>query len=147
MRFIAFFFFVSLSVLRAQTAAELDMLLETREVSFAQASRFVLVTADIADGGTDAGEAYTLANENGWLPEGAAPAAPIRLGELCFLMTEAFGIKGSFLYAAFPGPRYAFREFDYLRLIPGQRDPGLRVSGERFLQILEMVSSYVEEKR
>jgi hypothetical protein len=131
-------------LLHAQTAAELDLLLEAREVSFAQASRFVLVVAGTTDDRAEAGAAYALAGEKGWLPKRASPEDSIKLGELCFLIVEAFGIKKSFLYSLFPGPRYAFRELDYLRLIPGQRDPGLKVQGERFLQILEMVSNYGE---
>jgi hypothetical protein len=147
MRLFVFFFFISTSVLWGQAADELDLLLETREVSFAQASRFVLVTAGVADDAMEAGELYALAGEKGWLPKRASPDAPVKLGELCVLIMEAFGIKGSFLYAALPGPRYAFRELDYLRLIPGRRDPGVKVSGERFLQILDMASSYVERNQ
>jgi hypothetical protein len=129
----------------AQTADELDLLLETREISYAQASRFVLAVAEAADTGTEAGAMYALAKERGWLPERAALDSPIKLGELCFLIMEAFGIKGSFLYAMFPGPRYAYRELDYLKLIPGRRDPGVMVAGERLLLILERVSSYQRE--
>jgi outer membrane protein OmpA-like peptidoglycan-associated protein len=133
--------FSSLS-LHAQTAAEMDAVLETQAVSFAQASRFVLAAAGAADGGGP----YELARERGWLPKGASAEIPIRLGELCFLMMKAFNIKGSFLYALFPGPRYAFRELDYLTLIPGRRDPTLRVSGETFLRILDRVSAYVDSE-
>jgi outer membrane protein OmpA-like peptidoglycan-associated protein len=60
---------------------------------------------------------------------------------------NAFDINGSFLYALFPGPRYAFRELDYLRLIPGRRDPALRVSGEELLRMLDMVMVWAETKR
>jgi hypothetical protein len=128
--------------LGAQTADELDLLLETREISFAQASRFVLAVADVADERTEAGAMYALAMERGWLPERAAMDSSIKLGELCFLIMGAFDMKGSFLYNMVPGPRYAYRELDYLKLIPGRRDPGTMVSGERLLQILELVSSY-----
>jgi outer membrane protein OmpA-like peptidoglycan-associated protein len=126
--------------LGAQTAAEMDTLLANPAVNFAQASRFVLALADAA--GEPPAQAYTLARENGWLPKGASEDNPIKLGELCFLIMKAFNIRGSFLYALFPGPRYAFRELDYLRLIPGRRDPALTVSGEWLLQILGMVLSY-----
>ncbi|MDR2377107.1 MAG: hypothetical protein LBD96_11800, partial [Treponema sp.] len=142
-----FVFFTSL--LYAQTAREMDLLLETREVSFDQASRFVLVVANVmTNEGADTGTAYDLALERGWLPKNVEAGRPIRLGELCSLIMGAFEIKGSFLYTLFPGSRYAFRELDYLKLIPGQRDPALKVSGERFLQILGMVAAYtkVEEK-
>jgi outer membrane protein OmpA-like peptidoglycan-associated protein len=125
----------------AQTAAEVDALLETQALSFAQASRFVLEEAGVLDDASP----YELARERGWLPKGAAEERPIRLGELCFLMMKAFNIRGSFLWALFPGPRYAFRELDYLALIPGRRDPALLVSGETFLRILGMVSAHAEE--
>jgi outer membrane protein OmpA-like peptidoglycan-associated protein len=128
------------SFLTAQTAAEMDVILSTPAVNFAQASRFVLTLADAADETSAA--AYDIARESGWLPKRASGDRPIKLGELCFLIMNAFHIKGSFLYAMFPGPRYAFRELDYLRLIPGRRDPAMKVSGERLLQILGMVQSY-----
>ena len=128
--------------LRAQTAAEMDVLLASGGVNFAQASRFVLAAADVADEAEEA--AYALAREKGWLPQKAAPDRLVRVGELCFLIMNAFDMKGSFLYALFPGPRYAFRELDYLRLIPGRRDPALRVSGEELLLFLTMMAAYRE---
>jgi outer membrane protein OmpA-like peptidoglycan-associated protein len=132
--------------LRAQTAAEMDALLESGEVSFAQAARFTLVAADLLDERAASADAYALAREKGWLPANARANSPIKLGELCFLAMNAFDLKGSFLYALFPGPRYAFRELDYLKLIHGRRDPALRVSGESFLQILGGVTAYVERE-
>ncbi|MDR2663343.1 MAG: OmpA family protein [Treponema sp.] len=128
--------------LRAQTAAEMDALLETRAASFAQAARFTLVTAELLDQRSAAGEAFVLARERGWLPRRAEPGDSIRLGELCFLVMKAFNMKGSFLYALFPGPRYAFRELNYRRAIPGRRDPALKVPGEELLRILEDAAAY-----
>jgi hypothetical protein len=116
----------------------MDALLGTPAVSFAQAARFTMASAGVFDG--NAADAYVLARENGWLSAKADPAGPIRLGELCFLMMNAFGIKGSFLYFLFPGPHYAFREFVYRKLIPGRPEPILKVSGEEFLLILRMVA-------
>jgi hypothetical protein len=74
MRFLSLGVFIfSVSLLHAQTAVELDLLLETREVNFAQASRFVLVVAGTADERTEAGAVYVLVEEKGWLPERASP--------------------------------------------------------------------------
>jgi outer membrane protein OmpA-like peptidoglycan-associated protein len=134
--------FVSATLLSAQTAAEMDILLETEAVSFGQAARFVLITTDWIDPASSAGAAYALAREKGWAPEKSLEHNPIKTGELCFLIMKAFDMKGSFLYSLFPGPRYAFRELDYLGLLPGRRDPGLRVSGEGLLRILDMTSSH-----
>jgi outer membrane protein OmpA-like peptidoglycan-associated protein len=126
--------------LQAQTAAEMDVLLETGKANFGQASYFVLSAAGTVEN-DGAASAFAAARERGWLPKKAGPDSPIRLGELCFLVMRAFGIRGSFLYALFPGPRYAFRELDYLRLIPGRRDPALWVSGEELLRILDLVTA------
>jgi hypothetical protein len=131
------------AMLRGQTAAEMDEILETRAVSFSQACRFVLIAAGAADEIAAPTEAFAQARE--WLPGKAEAGSPIRLGELSFLIMKAFDMKGSFLYALFPGPRYAFRELDYLKLLPGRRDPGLTVSGDQLLQMLGMVLSYQGE--
>jgi outer membrane protein OmpA-like peptidoglycan-associated protein len=136
------FFFISPLYLSAQTAGEVESVLSSREINFAQASRFVLTVAEVLDETAEAGRAYALAREQGWVPQNVSSDRSIRLGELCFLIMRAFKMKGSFLYGMFPGPHYAFRELNYLKLIPGQRDPGLKVSGERFLQILGMVAAY-----
>jgi hypothetical protein len=130
-------------MLYPQTAAEMDELLETKAVSFSQACRFVLIAAGATDENATPSAAFAQARE--WLPGKAAAGSPIRLGELSFLIMNAFDMKGSFLYALFPGPRYAFRELDYLKLLPGRRDPALTVSGDQLLQILGMVLSYQGE--
>jgi outer membrane protein OmpA-like peptidoglycan-associated protein len=120
----------------------MDELLETRAASFAQAARFVLVTSGALDQASPPEAAYTLAASRGWLPPRARAEDPISTGSLCFLIMSAFDMKGSFLYSLFPGPRYAFREFDYLRFIPGRRDPALPVSGENLLWMLAMAASH-----
>jgi hypothetical protein len=97
------------------------------------------MAAEAAEGSA----AYALARERGWLSDGEGS---IRLGELCFLIMKAFEFEGSFLYTLFPGPRYAFRELDYLKLIPGRGDPARKVSGEELLRILGKVQVYRERK-
>jgi hypothetical protein len=128
--------------LHGQTAAELDELLESREITWAQACRFVLPAAEALEEHAPAPVAYAAARENGWLPKGAAEDSLVNLGGLSFLIMQSFSIKGSVLYVLFPGPRYAYRQLDYLGLIPGLRDPVLKVSGERLLQILGGVLNY-----
>jgi outer membrane protein OmpA-like peptidoglycan-associated protein len=126
--------------LHGQTAAEMDALLDTREITWAQACRFVLPAARALEAGNRA--AFALALERGWLPKGAAADRSVTLGGLSFLISNAFSIKNSVLYALFPGPRYAYRQLDYLGLIPGLRDPAMKVSGERLVQILGRVLDY-----
>jgi hypothetical protein len=54
---------------------------------------------------------------------------------------KAFNIKGGMMYTFFPGPRYAFRTMVSRSFIQSPADPGLQVSGEQFLIILDDVLS------
>jgi hypothetical protein len=103
-------------------ASEIDIILESAEISFAQAAAFVQAAAE--------------SSVPAVLP---SPDRPIKLGELSFLIMKSFQMKGSFLYALFPGPRYAYRELSYLRFLPEPGDPAMKVSGAQFLQIVERV--------
>jgi hypothetical protein len=128
-----------------QTATDMDELLDSREITWAQACRFVLTAAGLPEeepAYAGEGRAFAAARERGWLPKGAAADSPVRLGELSFLVLQSFSLKKSLLCALFPGPRYAYRQLDYLGLIPGLRDPALKVSGERLLQIIGRVLGY-----
>jgi hypothetical protein len=60
----------------------------------------------------------------------------LRLKEAAFLVMGAFGIKGGFRYTLFPGPRYAYRELLYHKIIQGRSDEGFTLSGERLLGII-----------
>jgi hypothetical protein len=132
-------------LLHGQTAVDMDEILDSREITWAQACRFVLPAAGVLDESAGSGAAFAAALERGWFPKGAAADSPVRLGELSFLIAQSFSFKKSFLYALFPGPRYAYRQLDYMGLIPGLRDPVLKVSGERLLQILGRALSYQED--
>jgi hypothetical protein len=55
---------------------------------------------------------------------------------------KAFNIKGGFMYSLFPGPRYAYRELAYRKIITGRSYSTTRVSGERLLRILNRALAY-----
>jgi hypothetical protein len=129
-------------LLYGQTAAEMDELLDSRKITWAQACRFVLSAAEQIDVHSAPSAAYALAREKGWTPEKAGEDKPVRTGELSFLIMNAFDIHGSLLYTLFPFPRYAYRQLDYLGLIPGPKDPALSVSGEHLVQILGRLLEY-----
>jgi len=120
----------------AQSGVELDMLLSTGEVSLSLAARYVLPAADILPAGATPETSFAAAKEKAWLPPDVEPDAPIKLSELSFLIAQAFGMKGGLMYSIAPGPRYAYRELVYLRIIQGVSDPAQTVSGERLMRIL-----------
>ena len=128
---------LSTAFLHAQTAAELEVILEVPVVKYSEATLFVLGAID----GSAGNDAFSQAGDRGWLPKKAEPDDPVTMGGLSFLMMKAFGIKGGMMYAIFPGPRYAYRTMTARSLIQGTSDPAMSVSGERFLQILGNVLS------
>jgi hypothetical protein len=127
----------------AQTANDMDRLLTTEEITYTQAARFVLTAADALPGG---GGAFATAQEKRWLPAGAEADSPISLGEVSLLIMKAFDVKGGIFYSLFPNSRYACRELVYLRIIQGRTDPGGRLDGRTFLQILGRVLTSTGEE-
>jgi outer membrane protein OmpA-like peptidoglycan-associated protein len=65
------------------------------------------------------------------------------LGEVAQLIIKAFGLKGGIMYSLFPVPHYACRTLVYAKIIRGRTDPGGRLDGRAFLQILGRVLNYV----
>jgi hypothetical protein len=128
--------------LQAQTAERLDAILDAAEVSYAMAAFVALPAAGLIDGEGGPEAAFAEAAARNFLPRNAEAAGIIRLGELSFLIMQAFGMRSGFMYALFPGPRYAYRELVYRRLIQGRNDPALGVSGERLLRIIGRVLDY-----
>jgi uncharacterized protein YceK len=131
-------------------AAELDAVLNTGELTRAQAVWFVLTAADALPGGPDAGEdpsgaAFDAARERGWLAARLDADSPARLGEVSLLIMKSFGIKGGLMYRLFPNPRYACRELVRLQIVQGRIDPGARLSGVQFLHILGNTLTFVGE--
>jgi len=124
----------------ASQANELETVLAASAITFEQAARFVL-----ASSGTEASTpqaAFNLAKEKNWLPDEASPQDAIKMADLSFLITSAFGIEGGFMYRFFPGPRYAYRAMISRSLIQGSADPAMTISGQRFLQILGNTVNY-----
>ena len=143
------FFLLAAFSLAAQTAADLDILLETNEVSAAQAARFVLEAVELLppglSGAVAESVAYDRAKMRGWL-KGAAEDA-ISLQDAAFLVMSAFAFRGGLMYFLLPGPRYAYREMVYRRLIQGRPDPTMTVSGPLLLQIIGRSLEYSGDAR
>ena len=141
------FLFLTPVFISAQTAAELEKILENPAITYSEAAWFVTTSSgDPASAETDTPEeAFEWVMSRGWLPRRAKPDAPVTMGGLSFLLMKAFNIKGGMMYAIFPGPRYAYRTMVSRSYIQGSSDPDLKVSGEQFLLILGNVLNVDEE--
>jgi hypothetical protein len=128
--------------LPAQTAAELEALLESPVVSVAQAARFVLEAAGTSSFLVNAEkESFDLAKHLGWVPKAASPDDPVTMRDLSRMIMAAFDLEGGILYSLRPSARYAYREMVYQQYIQGNTDPQFTISGERLLRVLGRVLS------
>ena len=130
--------FGGLVLLSAQTAAEMETLLNTQTVTYEQAVRFVLEAADAATI-ADPAEAFQFAQENNWLPKGVSPETPARLDGVSLLFMRSFGLKGGIFYSIFKNPHYAYRELVYRTAIQGRVDPRMAVSGYQLIFITNRI--------
>ncbi|MCL2763022.1 MAG: hypothetical protein FWD36_07455 [Treponema sp.] len=140
---------LSPALLHAQTALEIEALLETKAVSYEQAARFVLEAADVS-GGFDRSrpaEAFRFAADQRWLPKKAAPAGEASLEGISLLIMRAFNLKGGLFYSLFKTPHYAYRELVYQDVIQGRVDPEMAVSGDTLLFMVNRVFSFMEDEQ
>jgi hypothetical protein len=128
----------------AQTAAKLDAILDAERVSFAQAAAVILPAAGRLD--PEAGEVRAFAAAGAWFPRRAERDGPITMGELSHLVMRSFNLTGGFMYALFPGPRYAYRALVWRRLLPPSADPARFLTGEELLHITGLVLSLAGEE-
>jgi hypothetical protein len=115
------------AVTRAGLARDMDEILESEAITWAQAARFVLPAAGFA--ADNASTAFEMANSRAWLPKNAEYSGAVDFGGLSFLLMKAFDIPGGLMYRFFPGARYAYRELVYRGVLHGQHDPARKVSG------------------
>jgi len=137
--FLIICFFPAASVfLSAQTAVEIETLLNIQALSYGQAARFVLKAADAAEL-LDTADAFRFAADQRWLPANAAAGDGATLQGVSLLIMRSFGMKGGLFYSAFKNPHYAYREMLYQDIIQGRADPDMAVSGEMLLFLVNRV--------
>jgi hypothetical protein len=129
--------------LYAQTAAEVEELLQVQAVSYGQAARFVLWAADAAS--LKSADAFAYAAEQRWLPRKAAAADAARLDGVSLLLMQAFAVKGGMWYSLTKNPHYAYRELVYQDVIQDRADPKMTVSGEHLLFLINRLLSRQED--
>jgi outer membrane protein OmpA-like peptidoglycan-associated protein len=117
---------------RQSTAAEIEMLLGAKTITYAQASRFTLEAANVL--ATDnSEEAFNYAVQQNWLPNKLASGDTAQLNYVSLLLMRSFNTRGGIMYTVTGNPRYAYRELAYLGVIQNRADPAMFVSGEQLL--------------
>ena len=126
-----------------QTAEQMERLLATSAVTYADAAAFVLEAAGVATAPTPA-EAFSYAAQRGWLPKRAAAGGSARLDGLSLLIMRSFNLRGGLFYSVTKNAHFAYRELVYLNGITGIHDPAMAVSGDLLLFMVSRVLSWQE---
>ena len=139
------FLFLSAAVF-AQTAGELDGVLQARTVGRALGARFILGAADLLPQGLSGQEAqdaaWSAAYAKGSVRGGREDA--LRYSDAASIVMNAFKLRGGIWYSLFGGPRYAYRELLYRKVISGRADPDRALSGEELLRLVTAAMRYAE---
>ncbi len=124
----------------AQSNAFIDNLIDEKEATYGESAFLALSAAGLvaADGAVADAMAYLAGARWGYEKKSDEP---VTLGDLCYVLMRAFNMNGGFMYALFPGPRYATRQFEFLELVRRFPVPSRRLSGEEVMQIVGKVAS------
>jgi len=114
------------------TAQEIETLLNSKTITYAQAARFVLEAASVL-ATENREEAFNYAVRQNWLPKKLSPDDPARHNYISLLLMRSFGTRGGIMYSITKSPHYAYRELTYLNVIQNRADPHMFVSGEQLL--------------
>lgn len=131
----------------AQNAQKISEILESEKISNAQASYFVCVYQNFADEATQENEAFEILAQKNLFKSQEKPEEKISLCQSCYLIAESSEMKGGIFYSIFHSPRYAFREFKALGIVPQNADPKQKVSGSEFIALLNGFEKKSQNKR
>ena len=126
-------------LLAAQSNEVMDAVLSEAALSYAHAAYIVGTASGHVDETVAPEDAVAQVEQQGFGLKGLKPTDPVTLGNFSYMLTRAFGISGSIMYAILPGPRYATRELVFLGIISGPAMPGMTLPGDRAMRIVEQI--------
>ncbi|RKX73675.1 MAG: hypothetical protein DRP87_18450 [Spirochaetes bacterium] len=137
--FLAFFFCGGVLILFAQQNQVIDKLLEEEKATWGKTAYLVLSAAGIIPEDATEDQALEALKQTGWKLKLKGTEEPIQLGAYSFVIMQAFGLKGGFMYTLTRSPRYASRELGFKGFIRGDSGAYRYLSGEEAVRILGRV--------
>ena len=148
-KYIAILFTMFLTfAIYAQSADVTTQILETDEVTFGQVCYLSAVQQGLVYDEASFTDAINVLVENDQIPESAVfeENNVIPLGNIAFILSEMFDIKGGIMYRLTKGsPRYAFKQLKSDGIIPSNASPTDTVSGiALFNMFTSCLNAYTE---
>lgn len=113
---------IQIGSITAQSNDVIDTFLDQNKADLATSIWFVFMAENLIPDDADAADAmdYFLDTDFSEKISAIEPDRPIEFGEFAYIAMEAMDLPGGMMYAAFPSPRYASREFLYRNWMPGR---------------------------
>jgi hypothetical protein len=74
--------------------------------------------------------------ELGLVPQGSTGDSPVQAQSMSWLVMKALDLPGGVMYSLFPGPRYAYREMAWRKVISPVGGPSRLVNGDEVVRVL-----------
>lgn len=147
--FLPLFLFVLFGIVfvSAQSNEIIDRILSEKKASFGDAALVVLSAGGVIPEKATVIDAvkYIKENYSQFLKKSAED--PINASEFSFLLMKTFNLKGGIMYMLFPGPRYAYRELLYRKVLSVKGGPYRKITGEDLLRALQIVLETEEAEK
>ncbi|MFW6387699.1 MAG: hypothetical protein ACOC0B_00350 [bacterium] len=132
--------------LPAQTAEIIETIGNESEISVGSAAYIAAASSNLIEPDASPRQALDALADRGYRAGGDAEDESVRLDRFAYMLMVAHDLPGGVMYSLFPGPRYAFREFEFERILRGGGNPGDPLSGTRALRLTGRVLSIVEAR-
>lgn len=136
------------SPLAAQTPPTDDQIIDTllaeNPLTWDNAVWLVARSSGLVDEGLTPAQASERAAIAGWGDKPAGTGTAVTLAQYSYLLVKALKIPGGLFYSLAPGPRYAYRELVFRKLVPGTLQPDSTLSGENALRYLQNAQKWKE---
>jgi hypothetical protein len=117
-----------------QSNDELDALLLQAPARI-DSTAYLILAASGAIAETDSPDsALARFVEMGLVPAGTDAGAPVQAEKLSWFIMKALDLGGGAMYTIFPGPRYAYREMAFRRVISQTGGPLRTVNGDEVVR-------------
>lgn len=132
----------------AQTHRTLDQVLAEPNLTYGSAAYLALVASGSVSSALSRGEAFEALVHLGPVPSEAIEYTDeITLGDYSHILMVHLGFDGGLLYRIAPGSRYAARWIRRARIAEPPVFPGMKLSGNRAVRILDRAIRHREGER
>ncbi|MFP4644637.1 MAG: hypothetical protein ACLFM0_09805 [Spirochaetales bacterium] len=128
----------------SQTADRIDEVLDHDELTAGDAAYIAAASGSLVADTADAEEALAALSEAGFPADAVAADEPVRLDEFAYMLMLSHERPGGLFYTLFPGPRYAFRELEYERVIRGGGDPNDTITPSRGINLVTRLTNITD---